>query len=186
MKLFSILINILVVVTLGQKLNRRDRKKLKRGVKIFGSEANPLSLESQCSCSASSNCWLVGDPHLKSFFNKLEKVQYPTGYEFNIYSHDDFIINATTYGPDIMDNIHFGDMHTWHIDDCNNTPGWLESKTHTYSDGSSVTARVYCRKVKNKMHVNLLLTKIASLKESLSFEEYEDFIESSGVCTHKR
>ena len=33
------------------------------------------------------------------------------------------------------------------IDDCINRPGWLESKSHTYTDGSTMTARVYCRKL---------------------------------------
>lgn len=185
MKFFTILISILFVNASG--LNKIEKKKLKRGVKIFGKDANPLNFVTECSCRTISNCWLVGDPHLKSFFDKFEKVEFPKGEEFDIYTHDNFCINATTYGPDIMDNINFGHVHTWHIDDCNNKEGWLEDKSHEYSDGSTLHARVYCRKLRKKMHINLLLTKTTSLLDNnLNFEEYEDFIESSGVCINKK
>ena len=160
-------------------------QKVKRGTRIFGKNALPLPLESinsKCSCVSSSNCWLVGDPHLKSFNNKFKKISVPKGEIIDIYTHDDFIINCTTYAHDIIDNIHFGNLYTWHIDDCNNKPGFLPSKSHTYTDGSVIDAKVYCRKSKNKIHINILLKKTNLLEDPMSFKDYEDFIESTGIC----
>ena len=173
------------------QLSRKDKKKLKRGTKMFGKSAIPHPMsetDAVCSCQTSSNCWLVGDPHLKSFYNKFEKIAYPVGYEFDIYSHEDFHVNATTYGPDIMDNINFGSTN-WHIDDCKGQ-GWIDNTihTHTFKDESRIEAKVYCKRSnggKGKMHINLLLTKYAVLEEAMSFEDYETIIESTGECIKK-
>lgn len=168
------------------KLSKRDRQKSKRGTKIWGNSALPQNIENaQCSCAISANCWLVGDPHLKSFYNRYEKISYPLGQEFDIYTHEEFSINATTYGPDLMDNINFGSKQ-FHIDDCDGQ-GWIDDKIHkhTYSDESTIEARVYCKKAKGKMHINILLTKFIPLDESLSFEDHETLIGSSGECILK-
>ena len=181
MRLLSVIVGLV-----GVSIAVANKKKLHRGKKIFGKDALHHG-ESQCSCATSSNCWLVGDPHLKSFYNKYEQVAPDQGDKLNIYTLDGFEITCTTYGRDLMDNIHFGNSHEWHIDDCNGREGWLEEKTHTYSDGSTITAKVYCKKSRRgkKMHINLLLVKSVELQEAMSFEDYESFIESTGVCTNK-
>lgn len=168
----------------------KQSKKSKRGTKLWGKEALPHSLDAvdaKCSCTTSSNCWLVGDPHLKSFYNRYEKISYPVGEEFDIYTHEDFPIRATTYGPDLMDNIKFGPDTEWHISDCKKQ-GWIDKKVHrhTYFDGSTIEAKVYCKKAKGKMHINILLTKKVPLKEAMSFDDYESVIGSTGECTKKK
>ena len=149
-----------------------NKKKLQRGKKIFGKAAIPIENDASnavCTCATVSNCWLVGDPHLKSFHNHYDQVSPAPNQRLNIYSHDGFDITCSTYSRDLMDHIKFGDIHEWHIDDCQGRQGWLPHKEYTYSDGSTIKARVYCRKSRNKMHINLLLTKNSVLTRSNEF-----------------
>jgi hypothetical protein len=176
MKFFILL--SLVVSVFGNK------KKLSRGKKIFGNDANPLLAESECKCFTAANCWLVGDPHLKSFFNIYDKVLVPGNGNIEIYQHEGFIIEATTYGKDWIDEIRFGTKHIYHMNDCNDKIGWLPEKSHTYEDGSTIQAKVYCRKKGRNMHINLLLKKIVELDEQMSFQDWEQIISSTGVCTY--
>ena len=175
---FILFISQLVAVVLA------SRKKQSRGKKIFGSDANPMKpiADAECTCATESNCWLVGDPHLKSFYNQYDQVNAPPGGYLEIYNHEDFNIKATTYGKDWMDNIIFGSVHAYHIDDCNGRAGFLPEKSHTYKDGSKITARVYCKKKGKKMHINLLLKKTVSLDSVMSFQDWETIIGSTGAC----
>ena len=173
------LISLIVVAVSGSK------KKQKRGTKIFGKDAGPLFDVSAPICQRRLNCWLVGDPHLKSFYDVYDQVGPPESGILDIYSRDGFHINCTTYSRDLMDNIHFGDEHEWHIDDCKGKQGWLPSLTHQYADGSSIEARVYCRKSRRgkKMHINLLLLKSMVLPNGVSTDDDDLFAGSTGVCT---
>lgn len=183
MKLLKILtILSAVVISLG------NRKKLKRGIKIFGQEAKPHingATDATCTCQTSSNCWLVGDPHLKSFYNHYDQVAPPDDMKLNIYTYEGFAVTCTTYSRDLMDNIHWGDNFEWHISDCNGKEKWLEPKEHTFRDGSTLTAKVKCRIKNKKIHINLLLTKSTSLTEAIGFDAYESKLNSTGVCIDK-
>jgi hypothetical protein len=165
-----------------------NSKKLRRGIKILGQAARPHDNEiadSVCEYKTSSNCFLVGDPHLKSFHDYYDQVSADDSGFLNIYTYDGFKINCTTYSRDLMDNIHWGDEYEWHIDDCKNKQIWLPSKQHVYSDGSIITAKVKCRGAKNKMHINLLLEKTITSVDPMSFDEYEFGIYATGACADR-
>ena len=85
-----------------------------------------------------------------------------------------------------MDDITFGN-YSWHKRDCNKKRGYLESKFHTYTDGSTIEAKVFCEKStrKKKIHVNIKLIKTNLIQDFDTFEEYEDYMESTGVCNTK-
>jgi len=192
-RLFTSLCMLLVVSTNSERLTKADKaaakaakteqRKMERGLRIFGDQASHFE-RSDCGCAAISNCWLVGDPHVKSFYGKHSQVSGKNGLD--IYTHENFSITCTTYGRDVMDYIKFGHVHEWHVEDCNGQPGFLPSKSHTYSDGSVITAQVYCEKRKRqKIHINLLVKKTTILKHEATFEEHESTLASSGVCVGK-
>jgi hypothetical protein len=180
MKFVSVLCSLLVVGASA------SHKKHRLGTRIFGNDAKPLfGAAAECTCNKRLNCWLVGDPHVKSFFDVYDQVgpDKNTGI-LDIYTHEDFVINATTFGRDWMDHIMFGPEKAWHKSECNGKAGWLDPLTHEYSDGSSITAQVYCRKRKGNIHINVLLTKSFPVDENgFGLEDYELFSGSTGVCT---
>lgn len=166
-----------------KKAQKISEKKMARGLRIFGDQASHFE-RSDCGCAAISNCWLVGDPHVKSFYGKHSQVSGKNG--LNIYTHDGFSITCTTYGRDVMDYIKFGHVHEWRVGDCKGQTGFLPSKSHTYKDGSVITAQVYCEKRKRqKIHINLLVKKTTILKHETTFEEHEATLPSTGVCVDK-
>lgn len=151
------------------------QSRLLRGRKLTAGET--------CSCSAS--CYMYGDPHVTSFYNKNEKI---TSNDLEtIYSQDDFTITATVTNSYIR-NVTFGGYETLSAAELCTSTHINQNYTQSFGSLGYLTMIAQCDNVGSAhgFFFDLFITKYDYADQAdattESFQTMEESQSTGGLC----